>query len=84
MASHTMSGFAAWYIEVVLGGFVLFLVGRSIWERGVPHGKRVESEQQVESFDAFMNDGFENEGGDIVTELYEMYNRPSLFDQDEE
>ena len=82
MNSPTRSGFAAWYIECALGILGVGLILEGIWQWGVRHGRRVESEQQLNSFDAFMNDV--EDGPDIVEELEEMYNRPSLFDQDAE
>jgi hypothetical protein len=80
MNSPTMSGFAAWYIEWVLGLFCAGILLHWIWELAVKHGRRLESKEQLDSYDSFMSDGEE----DIVVELEEMYNRPNLFDQDAE
>ena len=83
MNSPMMSGFAAWYIEWVLGIFCAGILLHWIWEVAVKHGRRLESKEQVESFDAFISDAT-MEPSDELEALEEMYSRPNLFDQDAE
>ena len=88
MSSHTMSGFAAWYVEWVLGIVCAGILLHWIWEKAVKHGRRLESRSasnqvwNVLNSIADMHD--EVVSSDTLDELEEMYNRPNLFDQDAE